>query len=812
MRVSTVEAAYRRGHRAGNRFFNQLVARLFGSGFTDILSGYRVMSRRFAKSFPAASSGFEIETELSVHALDLKLVTVEIPLVYGERPENSKSKLRTYRDGLRILAKIVMMYRALKPLQFYGIIAFGLMLLSILIGTPVLDRVRRIPDLCRGCRPRCWPRPSCSSASSAWPCGIITDAVGANRRELKRMQYLQLSAPARSRPPQPSEQPGETSEHRASWLTRNTTRPAAPALARRAHHRAGARPHLRRFHRPSASRAGDDTILDVGVSDVVNDAANMMERKYPFAELITAVGLGSGEDFRAAYPQTAYKQIAANQRLPFADRQFDIATSNAVLEHVGSPAHQELFVHELIRVARKVFISVPNRYFPVEHHTAIPFLHYSDAGLPFGVSAPRQEGVDRSCKSHPHVAQAPREARARRHQSRDGLHGPEARPVQLEPLPVCRSIGRRLRLLRGEGLDLPMRSDNSRDRLLLLVASLALMLPVLRFYWPAGGGLDVVGYPLGRDFINVWSGPQVAFGNKVSALFDLRGYHEAIGRLFGTPLPFHNWGYPLFTLPAFWPLAQLPYFWALTIWTAGLFAMFAAIVLGEVEPARRRQALLLLALTPACLINTHRRPERLPERGLVPGRRAQHRSAADPVRRTDRSADVQAASRHPAAVRAGRARRLARHRRRRRHGTRAGRASAPSYLDVDAWRDYFAVVGPYQGELLQPVRRLLHHMMVSVLASARQLGVSYPVALGLQVVVSICASRWPPGPCARIADPCARAFVLATATLAGHPLCLQLRHDGAGGGAGVDHGRTPAVSPRGRIRSTSWPGWLLRRP
>jgi Glycosyltransferase family 87 len=149
-----------------------------------------------------------------------------------------------------------------------------------------------------------------------------------------------------------------------------------------------------------------------------------------------------------------------------------------------------------------------------------------------------------------------------------------------------------------------MRSDSSRDRLLLLVASIALMLPILRFYWPAGGGLDVVGYPLGRDFINVWSGPQVAFGDNVSVLFDLRGYHEAIGRLFGTPLPFHNWGYPLFTLPAFWPLAQLPYFWALTVWTAGLFAVFAAVVLAEVEPARRTQALMLLALTPACLINT----------------------------------------------------------------------------------------------------------------------------------------------------------------------------------------------------------------
>ena len=213
VRISTAEAAYRRGHRAGNRFFNQLVARLFGSGFTDILSGYRVMSRRFAKSFPAASSGFEIETELSVHALDLKLVTVELPLVYGERPENSKSKLRTYRDGLRILAKIVMMYRALKPLQFYGIIAIGLMLLSILIGTPVLIEYAHT-----GLVPR---MPTALLAAAimqlgflSLACGIITDAVGANRRELKRMQYLQLSAPARSRPPQPSEQPGETSENR----------------------------------------------------------------------------------------------------------------------------------------------------------------------------------------------------------------------------------------------------------------------------------------------------------------------------------------------------------------------------------------------------------------------------------------------------------------------------------------------------------------------------------------------------------------------------------------------------------------------
>jgi glycosyltransferase involved in cell wall biosynthesis len=213
VRVSTAEAAYRPGHRAGNRFFNLLVARLFGNGFTDILSGYRVMSRRFAKSFPAASSGFETETELSVHALDLKLVTVEIPLVYGERPENSKSKLRTYRDGLRILAKIVMMYRALKPLQFYGLIAAGLMVLSIAIGTPVLIEYAHT-----GLVPR---MPTALLAAAVMQlgflslaCGIITDAVGANRRELKRMQYLQLPAPAQTRLLQPSDELGETSEHR----------------------------------------------------------------------------------------------------------------------------------------------------------------------------------------------------------------------------------------------------------------------------------------------------------------------------------------------------------------------------------------------------------------------------------------------------------------------------------------------------------------------------------------------------------------------------------------------------------------------
>jgi hypothetical protein len=123
----------------------------------------------------------------------------------------------------------------------------------------------------------------------------------------------------------------------------------------------------------------EDTILDVGISDVVNDGANVIERKYPYPERITAVGLGAAAEFRQAFPRVAYERIEPNRRLPFADKSFDIAVSNAVLEHVGSVAHQALLVRELQRVAHTVFISVPNRFFPVEHHTAIPLLHFFDA-------------------------------------------------------------------------------------------------------------------------------------------------------------------------------------------------------------------------------------------------------------------------------------------------------------------------------------------------------------------------------------------------------------------------------------------------
>lgn len=127
--------------------------------------------------------------------------------------------------------------------------------------------------------------------------------------------------------------------------------------------------------------AAQETILDVGVSDVIGDGANVLERRYPHQQRLTAVGLGAAEEFRATFPGVTYRQVVANESLPFPDKSFDIAISNAVLEHVGSPENQRRFVGELMRIGKRIFITVPHRLFPVEHHTGVPLLHWTDSGF-----------------------------------------------------------------------------------------------------------------------------------------------------------------------------------------------------------------------------------------------------------------------------------------------------------------------------------------------------------------------------------------------------------------------------------------------
>ena len=134
------------------------------------------------------------------------------------------------------------------------------------------------------------------------------------------------------------------------------------------------------FVRIAAPRA-HETILDVGISDVIGVAANVLERRYPHSEMITAAGLGAAKEFQAAFPTVAYHQILPNKKLPFESGQFDIVTSNAVLEHVGSFLNQREFMAELCRVGRRVYVTVPYRYFPIEHHTGIPLVHWTETGF-----------------------------------------------------------------------------------------------------------------------------------------------------------------------------------------------------------------------------------------------------------------------------------------------------------------------------------------------------------------------------------------------------------------------------------------------
>lgn len=137
-RVTTAQNAYRAGHRFGNTLFTRTLAFLFGQSFTDVLTGYRIFSRRFIKSFPNRSSGFEIETELTVHALQLRLPCREYETLYLERPENSHSKLNKWKDGARILLTIIRLFQSEKPLLFYGLFSAGMVGLAFILSIPLV--------------------------------------------------------------------------------------------------------------------------------------------------------------------------------------------------------------------------------------------------------------------------------------------------------------------------------------------------------------------------------------------------------------------------------------------------------------------------------------------------------------------------------------------------------------------------------------------------------------------------------------------------------------------------------------------------
>ena len=193
-RVHRDAAAYRMGHRLGNRLFSMSVGWVFNATFTDILSGYRVFSRRFVKSFPVLSRGYEIEIELAVHALELELPTAEIATPYYARPAGSASKLSTWRDGLRILSTIVSLYRTERPLAFFGGLGIALAVVSVVLAIPVFATY-----LEQGLVPRL-PTAILSTglmllAFLSVVAGLILDTVTRGRREMKLLAYLAQRAP-----------------------------------------------------------------------------------------------------------------------------------------------------------------------------------------------------------------------------------------------------------------------------------------------------------------------------------------------------------------------------------------------------------------------------------------------------------------------------------------------------------------------------------------------------------------------------------------------------------------------------------------
>ena len=194
VRVDREEAAYRRGHRTGNRLLTGFVQNIFGQSFSDMLSGYRVFSRRFVKSFPVLSGGFEIETELTIHALELELPVAEVNTPYYARAEGSASKLNTWRDGFRILFSIFQIYRSERPLPFFSAIAFALAIVAIGLAIPIF-----VTFVQTGAVPR-FPTAILAmglmlAALLAFASGLVLDTVTRGRREMKLLAYLRYGAP-----------------------------------------------------------------------------------------------------------------------------------------------------------------------------------------------------------------------------------------------------------------------------------------------------------------------------------------------------------------------------------------------------------------------------------------------------------------------------------------------------------------------------------------------------------------------------------------------------------------------------------------
>jgi len=193
-RTTDQQQAYRPGHRFGNRLLTGLAGWIFGHSFKDMLSGYRVMSRRYVKSFPAHAQGFDIETELAVHALELRMPVLELPSRYGARPEGSHSKLHTWRDGWRILTTIVRLTKNGRPLAFFSMACTACLLLALILAWPLFETY-----LMTGLVPRFPTAILCASLGLLGGvflvCGLVLDTVTLGRREQKYMAYLSQPAP-----------------------------------------------------------------------------------------------------------------------------------------------------------------------------------------------------------------------------------------------------------------------------------------------------------------------------------------------------------------------------------------------------------------------------------------------------------------------------------------------------------------------------------------------------------------------------------------------------------------------------------------